>query len=759
MNRFLGAASLVFLLAGGYSHAFVVNDIGDASDANPGDGFCDIPIGGPPRCTLRAAIEEANAFGGGHLIEFSVGLFTITPSTPLPTITTNGVTIDATTAPGYNSAATSVLDATPLVRLSGSALSGTTADGLRVANAAVVRIKGLAIYDFPDNGIEAINSSNVEIDSNWIGVRHDESASGNGGSGVFLSNCDICTVGTKAAFSPTRIVGRGNLISSNAEDGIFLQLGEDSLIAGNYIGVSPAGSDSFGNVGHGIQLLGPDNVIGLVLNSEISPNYIGYNGGDGIRAMTGGQKIYINQIMFNSGNGIALNGANSEIGDTVNLDRRNLIAANAGHGIHVGNALASHNNAIENNWIYENLQRGVQLSSGSGNTITSNQVFNNDNDAIYLADANNAVESNNIGLLNTTVVGNAANGVVLAAGGNTVENNVIGAVDDDGVDVVSGSGNVVSNNLIGMRSDGTDIGVGNAGVRVRNGPTDTSISYNRIGNNFDGIALEGTSTRVCGNFIGVGDGLQNAGNASEGVRIDGGGNRIGDPDAGCDGNLVGFNGSDGIQIAGDANIVRSNTVGGVTFSDLGNLNAGVFVANGSDLNLIRDNNLHHNGNDGIRVAGAAGTRNRFDSNHFGENGDRHIDLGDNGATANDPGDGDSGPNNLQNYPEITGLASIGGQLEIRYRIDSALASSSYPLTVDFYVETNLQRDIYRIHRDVYSQTPNSIRTILIDPPFVAELISALVIDIDGNTSELSPPLPYEVVPATDDIFGDRFELP
>src|SRR5579864_6552015 len=40
-----------------HSVTFAVNSTADALDATPGDGICDTAIG---RCTLRAAIEEAN---------------------------------------------------------------------------------------------------------------------------------------------------------------------------------------------------------------------------------------------------------------------------------------------------------------------------------------------------------------------------------------------------------------------------------------------------------------------------------------------------------------------------------------------------------------------------------------------------------------------------------------------------------------------------------------------------------------------------
>ena len=71
--------------------AFVVNSTGDASDNNPGNGVCFTGANntqGQPACTLRAAIQEANALAGADVIKFDMpvtetghsgGVWTITP--------------------------------------------------------------------------------------------------------------------------------------------------------------------------------------------------------------------------------------------------------------------------------------------------------------------------------------------------------------------------------------------------------------------------------------------------------------------------------------------------------------------------------------------------------------------------------------------------------------------------------------------------------------------------------------------------------
>jgi hypothetical protein len=62
------AATLSLLAVGAPAHGvtFTIDDVGDAVDAMPGDGLCQTVTG---VCTLRAAIQEANALPGADRIE------------------------------------------------------------------------------------------------------------------------------------------------------------------------------------------------------------------------------------------------------------------------------------------------------------------------------------------------------------------------------------------------------------------------------------------------------------------------------------------------------------------------------------------------------------------------------------------------------------------------------------------------------------------------------------------------------------------
>ncbi len=80
--------TVLFLLPDRASRAattFTVNSLADTSDATPGDGLC-ADAGG--LCTLRAALQEANALAGTDTINFSV-TGTINLTGVLPTINTN----------------------------------------------------------------------------------------------------------------------------------------------------------------------------------------------------------------------------------------------------------------------------------------------------------------------------------------------------------------------------------------------------------------------------------------------------------------------------------------------------------------------------------------------------------------------------------------------------------------------------------------------------------------------------------------------
>ncbi|MCH7999201.1 MAG: CSLREA domain-containing protein, partial [Chloroflexi bacterium] len=220
----LGLVALVSLFLGpapvAQAATFTVDSTGDAVDANPGDGAC---ATAGAVCTLRAAIQEANALVGTDIINFTIGtgVQTITPGSTLPTIT-QPVTIDGTTQPGFTT--------TPIIELNGSG-AGAFVDGLNIT-AGGTTVKGLVINNFSGNGIKLSNLGGNTIEGNFIGTDVTGAvAEGNGARGVYVIGSPSNMIGGTTAEAR-------NVISGNILDGVRISaIGATlNVLEGNYIG-------------------------------------------------------------------------------------------------------------------------------------------------------------------------------------------------------------------------------------------------------------------------------------------------------------------------------------------------------------------------------------------------------------------------------------------------------------------------------------------------------------------------------------------
>ncbi len=174
---------------------FTVNSISDASDATPGDGLCDI---GGSICTLRAAIEEANANAGADTIHFSIGTGaqTLAPATGYPAII-EAVTIDGTTQPGYSG--------TALIEIDG--FGAGLVHGIHLGNgSAGSTIRGLLVNRFGNVGIVVSNNSIVE--DCIVGTDATKTQNrGNGDDGISIHGVDGATI-------------RNNVVAFNGSNGV-----------------------------------------------------------------------------------------------------------------------------------------------------------------------------------------------------------------------------------------------------------------------------------------------------------------------------------------------------------------------------------------------------------------------------------------------------------------------------------------------------------------------------------------------------------
>ncbi len=302
-------------------------------------------------------------------------------------------------------------------------------------------------------------------------------------------------------------------------------------------------------------------------------------------------------------------------------------------------------------------RHGIRLESSSRHVLTGNMIG---------TDASGAADE-----------GNGWSGVYVTASSDVLlDGNVISGNGRSGVETSAGSGIRLRANKIGTNAAGTaDLGNSGAGVTVSS--RSVVISDNVIsGNDGGGVHLDGSAAAdaiVSGNRIGTNDaGDAAVGNTGSGIFIDG------HPrDNVISGNIIGGNGSHGVRLYGAAvrdNLIAENHIGANDAgTDLGNGGSGVHIGatalGGPDGNTIERNVIAHNGGDGVTIVGSGSTGNTVWENSIHSNTGHGIDLGDDGPTANDGGDGDSGPNHLQNHPSAITLATRDDVASARFTLD------------------------------------------------------------------------------------------
>jgi len=417
--------------------------------------------------------------------------------------------------------------------------------------------------------------------------------------------------------------------------------------------------------------------------------------------------------------------------------------------------------------------------SQPGTSVNSNPPGIGRTNAVILIELDGSVEngsSTGIGLEIhspgfSTVRGLAIGGWVTAGvvlnsfNGNTVEGNFIGTsasgatahANGIGIREIGGGGNVIGGpgQLFSQGSQRLNLISGNGtGILVHN-PT-TTVQQNIVGLNASGngaipngvgISVNAASVTLGNNLSGPISPNYVSGNTTSGILIQGAGT------TGCllYGNVVGGAGLgvSGTLGNGGAGVVINGGTGVTTFKGnavVGNGGPGIDITDASGvvvgLSGFR-NTISKNGGAGVAIEGAASGNTITQNSIFG-NGGLGIDLGEDGVTANDPCDADSGPNNLQNFPVLTSATSVGGSTTIQGTLNST-ASTAY--AIEFFTNEicnpsgNGEGNTF-IGSTVVSTDPSCNATIDVTFPFVTRgILTATATDPNGNTSEFSACMP------------------
>jgi len=376
------------------------------------------------------------------------------------------------------------------------------------------------------------------------------------------------------------------------------------------------------------------------------------------------------------------------------------------------------------------LQIGVSNCTVQGLVINSWSAF-----GIYdnvPTSQNNVIAGNFIGTDPTGTVArpNGGSGVFLE---NGPSDNTVGGTTPAARNLISGNGNIgvaiqgntniVQGNLIGTDITGK-VALGNSGrgVNVQSGAGNlvggttvaarNIISGNTNANGVDTFA-SGSTLTVQGNFIGTdvtgtvalpnsgGDGidLYTTNNVIGGLTT-----KPGTPP----GNLISANGRAGVKVAGGSrNLIQGNIIGAdiTGTKPLGNHDLAIYIpdngGNPSHDNTIGGttakarNIIAFNGSTGCGGAFSGGVEitalntqvnNAILGNSIFSNVGLGIDLVGGtqntcGVTGNDSCDGDTGPNNLQNYPDLTSASSNGISTTVKGTLNS---KASTKFRIEFF---------------------------------------------------------------------------
>lgn len=622
---------------------FVVDSTADTADSNPGNGVCADAAGD---CSLRAAIEEANANTGADTINFDVpssdanhycykdngSAGTVSLANEEVTTTVDDCSSGATTDPdhpyswfkfshasnltvndqvfinGYSQAGSqanttvspAATDAVLKIQVTGDN-HGVPASGILInitTGSDGSELRGINLANGPARyGAYAGYTSGVTVAGNYFGIDI---------SGLVDYSSNIYAYGGFSLDSDDITFGGPNPEDRNVADGLYAGIyyrrkATNGLISGNYLGVDKTGNSSIG-VRFGVLLYegSNGNVVGGTTANERNVISGATSYGVIVHYKGGSHNNHI------KGNYIGTNAAGTAgIGSSIGVT----VLGNSG-GTFIGTDGDGVDDALEGNLISGSINNGISIGQSSNTTVAGNYIGTD-------VTGNSAIP-NNRGL----GISNLANNMVVGTNGDgtsdDLEGNVISGNIERGI-TINGTGGaddvVVAGNKVGTNAAGSAaLGNGSHGMTISSGGADNNI----IGTNGDGVSddLEGNifsgnsgagmvigsgsqGNIIAGNKVGTDiTGAVDLGNTIGGIYLlsSDGGNRIGTDGNGTsdnhERNIISGNDAYGLLLSGsDNNKISGNYIGtdSAGTADLGNSTEGISVTATSSNNQIGTN--------------------------------------------------------------------------------------------------------------------------------------------------------------------------
>lgn len=437
------------------------------------------------------------------------------------------------------------------------------------------------------------------------------------------------------------------------------------------------------------------------------------------------------------------------------------------NSIITGNYIGTNETATDTlgNYIGIEITEGADSTTIGGNTIAErNIVSGNEHIGIRLLDVKHCtVKGNYVGVDRTgTVALPNYDGVSLEGatkfctiGGTTpAERNIISGNEAYGLPVfgAGAEGNIITGNYIGTDVTGTVAIPNTYGVLFDDGSFNnvlggnTSAERNILsGNSAYGVFIYNMGTNsniVRGNFIGTDVNGTTAVPNAVGIVVDGAAFKHV-----IDSNVISGNLQQGIYIditGSDSTLIIKNKIGVAVNGDpLGNGSDGIRISQGPKYSLIggtpaEGNIIANNGGNGVYIMSPNDDNHLISCNSIYDNGELGIDLFPLGVNPNDAGDGDSGPNEGMNYPEIDTVIFVSGN---NTTIISGTIDTQNPSTVSI--------QIYRSAPDSTGYGEGKEYLATVNPNIsgswadtltgltASDFLTTLAIDQNNNTSEFS----------------------